>query len=851
MNMKNLHIKLLPLAFLSFSIMAGYAQTCPSSMISYWNLDDVSEVLFRDKIASNHAVAETSVETEESAKVGTAKYFDGADVVNVSNNAVYNFTATSSFSIELWVKVLSTVGTLDNIFIGKNDPSVAGAYWSIGMENSTGQLYFDLRDANNNIQTIMSTASVANGAWHHVVAVRNEATNQNLLYINGAVVASATVDYTGSLTSTADINIGYLVRQGTPNRFFNGYLDEIAIYNKALTSAEINEHVTKNSYGISVCSTLSPTIISSPVETAVVGTEYAYKVVATGMPTIAYSLVKGPSGLTLNPSTGEISWTPASTDIDAAVVIRASNSYPPADTQSYRIFLAEAPVCPEGIQVLYKLNETSGPTYVDFYTDHTINATVSPSATTGIVNGAQQFNGSTKMEIPDLGDEFEWTQSSNFSIELWLKTTQNSTMVAIGRERIAGDEPDKAKWWIGLDASGQATFSLQDNGAVPKLFEISDTKSLANNAWHHIIAVRNGAAQKNILYVDGVKVAEATTDYANSFKADLETPISLGYWKRAFEESSEYHFIGALDEVAIFNKAITDAEAVSFFNAGRPSGHCAIDNFLPVITSTPVKAATEDILYSYTFTVEDYDAEDLISLNATTKPSWLNFNYTSGQRFAVLTGTPTNDNVGNHNVVLTVSDGTVTKEQAFTVAVANVNDAPVITSTPVTTGEVSKVYTYVLTATDVDANTTLTLSAPTLPAWLTFNPATGILTGTPAQTNKGQHPVVLRASDGTANTDQSFTITVTGPTAIEDLELEGISIYPVPASEFLIISFDNLTEDTQLEIISAAGQVIRQILVTANQSRCNLDLNGFDTGTYYLHIKNNKVNSIGKFIVTK
>ena len=179
-------------------------------------------------------------------------------------------------------------------------------------------------------------------------------------------------------------------------------------------------------------------------------------------------------------------------------------------------------------------------------------------------------------------------------------------------------------------------------------------------------------------------------------------------------------------------------------------------NHTPTITSTAVTNATEDTAYSYTFTVNDVDAGDTLTLSAPTLPAWLSFNPSTG----VLSGTPTNAHVGNHAVVLRASDGTVTVNQSFTITVSNTNDTPTITSTAVTNATEDTAYSYTFTVNDVDAGDTLTLSAPTLPAWLSFNPSTGVLSGTPTNAHVGNHAVVLRASDGTVTVNQSFTITV-------------------------------------------------------------------------------------------
>ncbi len=96
----------------------------------------------------------------------------------------------------------------------------------------------------------------------------------------------------------------------------------------------------------------------------------------------------------------------------------------------------------------------------------------------------------------------------------------------------------------------------------------------------------------------------------------------------------------------------------------------------PVFDSTAITAATEDVAYSYTITTSDVDVES-VTITAPTLPAWLTF-VDNGNGTATLSGTPTNAEVGNHNVVLNVSDGTLSSNQNFTIVVANTNDPAVI-----------------------------------------------------------------------------------------------------------------------------------------------------------------------------
>jgi hypothetical protein len=66
---------------------------------------------------------------------------------------------------------------------------------------------------------------------------------QNLLYVDGKLdVAALPATYNTGFDSTADLNIGYWNFDSTPSNHLDGILDEVALYDRALTPAEIQEH---------------------------------------------------------------------------------------------------------------------------------------------------------------------------------------------------------------------------------------------------------------------------------------------------------------------------------------------------------------------------------------------------------------------------------------------------------------------------------------------------------------------------------------------------------------------------------------------------------------------------------
>ena len=245
-------------------------------------------------------------------------------------------------------------------------------------------------------------------------------------------------------------------------------------------------------------------------------------------------------------------------------------------------------------------------------------------------------------------------------------------------------------------------------------------------------------------------------------------------------------------------------------------------NDAPEITSTAVTTANEDVAYSYTTTATDDD--DAVTLTCTTVPSWLTCN--SG----ALTGTPSNAHVGNHAVVITASDGTVSVTDSFTIAVANANDAPTITSTAVTTATEDAAYTYTVTASDADGDT-LTMTGTTVPSWLSFNAATGVLSGTPANANVGTsgNDVLITVTDGNnGQVTDSFTITVTNtndaPTvanAISDASTDEDAAYSLSISN---VFTDVDTGDSCTYSMSGAPSTITLSGTTISGTPVNADV---------------------------
>jgi len=91
-------------------------------------------------------------------------------------------------------------------------------------------------------------------------------------------------------------------------------------------------------------------------------------------------------------------------------------------------------------------------------------------------------------------------------------------------------------------------------------------------------------------------------------------------------------------------------------------------NEAPEFTSIPITSAIENMMYSYSISTSDPDVGDVLVITSPVLPSWLNLT-DNGDGTAILSGTPSSLETGNHDVVLNVSDGSDNAQQPFTITV--------------------------------------------------------------------------------------------------------------------------------------------------------------------------------------
>jgi len=194
------------------------------------NMEDSSSPINDDSGFSNSGVY-NGVQYQQTGKYNYGLGFDGVDdFVNVSDSSSLTIS-DNSISIETWFKINELPEPSGAMMFVKRHSGGNG--FALQYANSSGvyRLKFTV-NANNLYENIV----LENDMWYHLVAVY-DGSNQ-IMYLNGTALSGG-IAYSSAIGNANDN--AYIGQAGTGVSYLNGYLDEVIIYDDALTPMEVNE----------------------------------------------------------------------------------------------------------------------------------------------------------------------------------------------------------------------------------------------------------------------------------------------------------------------------------------------------------------------------------------------------------------------------------------------------------------------------------------------------------------------------------------------------------------------------------------------------------------------------------
>jgi hypothetical protein len=217
------------------------AQALENKLVAYWTLNEQPGATQAADTANgnNAGFAETTPAVGQTGQYGSAYYFDGADYLQTPNAANLTF-GSGDFTVSLWVNTAQASGNHIGLFsIRSYIPNTTTRSEIIEMTIYGNQMATYISDSSTNdhwAQAYNTGPAVLNQGWHRLTLIKEGSTMKTYVDATSAGTSSAYLSGFNFNDSTHYVEMGW--RSDIPWRYLTGYLDNIAIWDRALSLSE-------------------------------------------------------------------------------------------------------------------------------------------------------------------------------------------------------------------------------------------------------------------------------------------------------------------------------------------------------------------------------------------------------------------------------------------------------------------------------------------------------------------------------------------------------------------------------------------------------------------------------------
>lgn len=764
----------------------GYDYNSIPGIVSAWTFEGNAD----DVIGSNHGTV-YSANIKEGYS-GQAYEFDGIDdYIEIPDSNELDLT--DSLTIEAWIypRTRGTYGRPDIIVSKWLDIPDSRSYWfSILVD---GKLYgvYDTNGDNTGLQSVTSKSLIPVNKWTHVAWTVGNSISK--LYINGKLDNSTSVG--GSIfVGIADVIIGQY--DDVPyNDWFDGIIDEVSIYNRALSEEEIATHYgfRQGKYGQGIYAAGSNHLSYSTDNnldinkgTIQLWLQHDWEGNNLSKYVIFEEYVPGGESISLyKPQTQpELVFRYGTTELKHVISIWNKNEWH-FITASWDQVKGSVELYVDGMLI----NASSISGYVGNLSsemflgcDHNLqnqaNATIDEFV---ILDYARSAN--------DIYQDYLGNfQANEGTVSFWFKPYWNGSD---NNEHVLfcvddGDEDQNNNILFTKTDLNELSLRVINStgGTFWANFSVSET-SLPAYYWEHISFTWNSS--EIAIYLNGTMVAynpfSGTIDHLPSYlfigsepsnktnraNGVIDDLVILNYVRMPHQlipkgyTNSTGEQINASDSRYIQYRAIINTRDIE--NSAKLLNVTLfgqLQNSPPLITTSDVTTVIEDVQYSVPYNYTDPD-NDTVTWNFDTNATWLFW----GASNHTLYGTPGNGDVGQYWVRINISDGKGGLDEHYFLLTV-INSQPMILSSDIDFAQEDILY-YNDYSCDDDGQGNITWNLTTDADWLSINSSTGNLSGTPLNDDVGIYWVNVTVNDGNGGTDSSnFSLTVanTPPTIL-------------------------------------------------------------------------------------
>jgi len=217
------------------------------SAVGIWLFDDGSGNVAKDTSGKGHDGKLMNGPKWVNGKFGMALEFDGKDdYVDCGNDDTLN---ANTFTLMAWVFPTSIDAATHEMIAGKGWSATERSYYFSILQ---GKAFVSFRNPGNTAQAdVQGNTAFQKSTWYHIAGINNRKENKAAIYVNGVKENEKAIDYDVMVTPKP-LWIGNL---GDHTLHFNGIIDDLAIFNVALTEDEIKDIMRK---GLRFITAVSP-----------------------------------------------------------------------------------------------------------------------------------------------------------------------------------------------------------------------------------------------------------------------------------------------------------------------------------------------------------------------------------------------------------------------------------------------------------------------------------------------------------------------------------------------------------------------------------------------------------------
>jgi len=245
-----------------------------------------------------------------------------------------------------------------------------------------------------------------------------------------------------------------------------------------------------------------------------------------------------------------------------------------------------------GLVAAYNFNEGSGSTVTDLSGNNLTGTIVGATWTTGGKYGnALSFNGTSS--YVDLGNPAVLQMTGNMTIEAWVKAA--ATPADDGQ--IVAKSDSTSGWQLKTSHdSGPQTFAMAVTSSSATRGQRYSTTTCSLNTWYHIAGVYNTAAGTLDIYVNGVLNSGTLRGSIPTSNRNAAVNVNIG------RRAGGYYFNGVIDEVRIYNRALSPTEIQSDMNTPLVGGGSPTDTQSPTapanLTASAISSSSINLSWS-------------------------------------------------------------------------------------------------------------------------------------------------------------------------------------------------------------------------------------------------------------